>query len=95
MKAEGDQWCISVPVYLGEIAPAWVRVELYADSNAEHPSECVPMNSVGSVSGAVNGYIFSTSVSMLRPADHYTPRVRAWHAAAFLPAESALIAWQR
>lgn len=94
-ELDGDQWRISVPVYLGEIAPAWVRVELYADSNAENPSECVPMSSVGPIPGAIHGFIFSASVSMLRPADHYTPRVRAWHADAFLPAESTLIAWQR
>ena len=94
-KRAGDQWHISVPVYLGEIAPESAKVELYAASNGEHPAECLPMTSEGPIPGAIQGYVFSASVAASRPVDHYTPRVRAWHAEAFLPAETALIAWQR
>jgi len=94
-KREGDQWSICVPVYLGEIAPDSVKVELYAAASGDLPAECIPMASGGPIAGAIEGYIFSASLPALRPADHYTPRVRAWHDNAFLPAESALIAWQR
>ncbi|WP_247256877.1 alpha-glucan family phosphorylase [Pseudomonas moorei] len=94
-KQDGDQLHISVPVYLGEIAPEWVRVELYAALCDEQPAECLPMSSVGPIPGAIQGYIFSISFAATRPADRYTPRVRAWHSDAFLPAENGLIAWQR
>ncbi|WP_300654648.1 alpha-glucan family phosphorylase [Pseudomonas sp.] len=94
-KHDGDRLHISVPVYLGEIAEEWVRVELYCASCDEHPAECLPMNSVGPITGAIQGYIFSITVAATRPADHYTPRVRAWRPDAFLPAENSLIAWQR
>jgi glycogen phosphorylase len=95
VRRDGDQWSVSVPVYLGEIAPAWVKVELYADANAEHPAKCLPMISGGPMPGAIEGYIFCATVPASRPADDYTARVRAWHADAFVPAETALIAWQR
>ncbi|MGB6212515.1 alpha-glucan family phosphorylase [Pseudomonas mandelii] len=94
-KHDGESLYISVPVYLGEIAPEWVRVEIYAAPCDGHPAECLPMNAVGPIPGAIQGYIFSISVAATRPVDGYTPRVRAWHSDAFLPAENALIAWQR
>lgn len=94
-KREGDQWSFCVPVYLGEIAPDSVKVELYAAASGDLPAECIPMASGGPIAGAIEGYIFTASLPASRPADHYTPRVRAWHDNAFLPSESALIAWQR
>jgi len=92
---ENQSWRISVPVYLGGIAREDVRVELYAGMDGERPAECVPMTSDGPMPGAIQGYIFSASVAALRPVGDYTPRVRAWHPDAFLPAETGLIAWQR
>lgn len=59
------------------------------------PAECLLMNAVDVIPGAIQGYIYSISVAATRPLEHYTPRVRAWHADAFLPAENPLIAWQR
>lgn len=53
------------------------------------------MTSEGPIAGATEGDIFSASVPASRLAGHYTARVRAWHEEAFLPAESAWIAWQR
>jgi len=91
---EGNQWRISVQVYLGEIAPEWVRAELYADADENHPAEILPMTTEGTMPGAFEGYIFSVTFNSDRPAEDYTPRVRAWHEAAFLPAECHLIAWQ-
>ncbi|MGA8135409.1 MAG: alpha-glucan family phosphorylase [Pseudomonas gingeri] len=92
---DGDQLHISVPVYLGEIAPEWVKVELCAALRDESPALCLPMTASGPIPGAVHGYIFSLSMAVTRPLEDYTPRVRAWHPEAFLPAENALIAWQR
>ncbi len=93
-QRDGDQWRIKVQVYLGEIAPDWVRVELYADGGGDYPAEILPMHTEGTIPGAFEGYIFSATVQSERPSGDYTPRVRAWHEDAFLPAECALIAWQ-
>ncbi|WP_248800958.1 alpha-glucan family phosphorylase [Pseudomonas sp. MWU13-2105] len=92
---DGDQLRISVPIYLGEIAPEWVRVELCAALHDEFPAQCLVMNATGPIPGTVHGYIFSLSVDVTRSLEDYTPRVRAWHPEAFLPAENTLVAWQR
>lgn len=92
---DGDWLRIRVAIYLGEITAQMVKVELYAQACNEFPEECVAMNAVDEMPGATQGYIFSVAVAANRPADHYTPRVRAWHPDAFLPAENPLIAWQR
>ena len=92
---EGDHWRIIVPIYLGEIAPDWVRVELFADADSNHASETLPMHSEGTIPGAFEAYNFSATFRSDRPAEDYTPRVRGWHEKAFLPAECNLIAWQR
>ena len=92
---DGDCLCVRVPVYLGEISPLWVKVELYGGLCDEYPAECLLMKAVDVIPGAIQGYIYSISVAATRPLEHYTPRVRAWHADAFLPAENPLIAWQR
>ena len=94
-RRDGDWLHISVPIYLGEIAAQWVKVELYAHACDGFPDACLPMNAVDKMPGATQGYIFYATVAAERPADHYTPRVRAWHPEAFLPAENPLIAWQR
>ncbi|AKJ68442.1 alpha-glucan phosphorylase [Pandoraea thiooxydans] len=95
VKRQGDQWRFDVPVYLGEIMPDGVKVELYAMPYGELPAQAIPMQSLGPITGALQGYIFSAHIPAERPAEHYTPRVRAWHADAFLPAEASQIAWQR
>ncbi len=95
LQRDGDQWRFGVPVYLGEIAPEWVRVELYAAPDDTQPGACLPMTRGDAIAGAIQGFIFTASAPASRPADYYTPRVRAWHEDAFLPAESSLITWQR
>ena len=92
---EGGDLRLDVPVYLGGIAPDSVRVELYADADGEQPAECLPMRIAGELPGAVHGHVYSVDLPASRQPGRYTPRVRAWHAEAFLPAESGLIAWQR
>ncbi|NII11083.1 alpha-glucan family phosphorylase [Oleiagrimonas sp. C23AA] len=90
---EQDDWLVSVPVYLGEIEPGHVRVELCAQAQGDLPAECVTMTPGRAMPGAVEGHVYSARVPATRPAEHFTARVRAWHPDAFLPAESALIAW--
>ena len=90
-----DQWRFDVPVYLGEIAPEWVRVELYADPDFARGSVRQPMARGAPISGAVNGYLYWATVPASRPDWHYTPRVMAYHPAMCVPNESTLISWQR
>lgn len=95
VQHDSDHWRIHVPVYLGDIDVKHVKVELCAEEQGGQPALRIPMQAGTPIAGAIGGYLFMAQVSAARPADHYTPRVRSWHAEAFLPAESTWIAWQR
>jgi starch phosphorylase len=95
VEQRGDQWRFGVPVYLGEISPDWVKVELYADADLEREAVRQPMTRGDPVSGAINGYIYRASVPASRPESHFTPRVTTYHPEACTPIESALVLWQK
>ncbi|MDE1987365.1 MAG: alpha-glucan family phosphorylase [Alphaproteobacteria bacterium] len=83
-----------VPIYLGEVSPASVRVELFADATAEYEPEAVLLHQEHAIPGSTNGYVFAGAVTGSRPLEDYTVRVVPFHPNAFLPAELPLIAWQ-
>lgn len=86
---------LRVEVYLGEISPEHVRVELYADAKGAVPGEAIILHRDSPIPGAINGFFYSGVVSGPRPISEYTVRVVAHHDAAFLPTELPLIAWQQ
>jgi len=91
---DGDCWAFTVPVHLGEMPPADIRVELYADPIDDKPMEVIPLASGRRNGGAANGHVYTARVPNTRPARDFTPRIRPHHvgtAAAELP----LILWQR
>ena len=84
-----------VQVYLGDLAPFAVRVELYAeprDGAAPHRTEMARGSPIG---GAVEGYVYSAGVPAARAASEYTPRIIPHHAAARIPLEEPRILWFR
>jgi starch phosphorylase len=87
-------WHISVPVYLGEVLPDSVRVEMFADATAEFAPEAVLLHREQAIAGSTNGYVYAGVVSSSRPLEDFTVRVVPYHPNAFLPAELPLIAWQ-
>ena len=95
VERQGDRWRFDVPVYLGEISPEWVKVELYADPEPGREPIRQSMARGGPIPGAINGYVYGASVPASRPEWHFTARVTAYHPEAFTPIESALILWQR
>jgi len=95
IEREGDAWRFEVQVYLGEIEPDWVSVELCADPAPERGPVRQTMVRGAAIAGAINGYVFCANVPASRPQSHYTPRVIASHPQALTPMESALILWQR
>ncbi|HLY06554.1 MAG TPA: alpha-glucan family phosphorylase [Rhizomicrobium sp.] len=90
-----DHWRFSVPVFLGEIAPDCVRVELFADERPDSPAEVVQLHQEQVIPGAAHGYVYAGEVLGTRAAQDYTLRIVPYHEAAFVPSEIPLIAWQR
>ena len=95
VTGQDDGWTISVPVYLGEIAIADVRVEGYADPRDGASGETIALAHDGPIPGAAGGYFYRAQIPGLRPADDYTVRVVPAYPGVSVPAESALILWQR
>ena len=94
VTANGEQHVFEVGVYLNELDPNAVRVELYADGvNGDGPVR-QEMERVGQAGGA-GGYLFRTGVPATRPASDYTARVTPRYTHVAVPLEAARILWQR
>jgi starch phosphorylase len=90
-----DGWDVSVPIYLGTVAVADVRVEAYAQSDGRDSDEVVTLSHDGAIPGATSGYVYVGRISGSRPAEDYTVRVVPSHPEVRVPAETTLIHWQR
>lgn len=93
-KAGGSRF--EAHVYLGELAPEDVCVELYAEPQpaAESPVR-LAMERCAPLSGALHGFCYAVEAPVDRPADHYTVRVSCSHPEIRRPLECASILWQR
>jgi len=94
-RSEDGSWKFDIQVYLGEIAPEWVQVQLYADPADGEPAVCQPMDRETEIAGSTNGYCYSARVPATRPAQHYTARIVPFHPEASVPLEVNLVKWQR
>jgi glycogen phosphorylase len=92
VETGAGQHAFEAQVYLDELDPEAVRVELYADG--ETP-ERVEMKRVRQLVGAINGYVYRAEVPAARPATDYTARLIPHHNYAAIPLEEAHILWQR
>jgi starch phosphorylase len=89
----GNQHVFRVQVYLDELDPDAVQVELYADGqNGEGPVWQV-MDRSEPLVGSANGFLYVASIPAVRPANHYTPRVIPCRTRASVPLEVPLILW--
>jgi starch phosphorylase len=85
---------IEAQVYLNDLDPSAVRVELYTEGIGGSP---VPqeMERVRQLDGASGGYVYRARVPAARPASDYTMRVIPHHSGVAVPLEAARILWQR
>jgi starch phosphorylase len=84
-----------VEVYLDELDPGCVRVELYADGLNEEAPLRQEMQSQHPLTGTSGGYVYSAAVAAGRPATDYTARVIPSCGGIAIPLENARILWQR
>jgi starch phosphorylase len=94
LRSDGRFRC-SVPVFLGEMQPDFVRVELFADEMDGLSAEVITLYREQAIPGSAHGYVYAGEVAGARAAEEYTLRVVPSHEAVRVPAELPLIAWQR
>ena len=92
---EGEQHIFEVQVYLDDLDPNAVRVELYANGVNDNPPERVEMQRMRQLVGAINGYVYRAGLPASRPATDYTARVIPHCDGVAVPLEDAQILWQR
>jgi starch phosphorylase len=88
-----EGWRFVVHVFLGDLCPDRVRVELYSEAEDGQPTPPIVLQADGPVHGAVNAFKYFGTAPNSRPANHYTPRIRPCHTDAFVPLESTHVYW--
>ena len=84
-----------VQLYLDDVDPEAVRVELYAEPLNAGPPVRREMTRGNALVGSMKGYLYSAEVSAARPASDYTPRVIPHFGDARVPLEDSHILWFR
>jgi len=95
IESSVESHLFTLQVYLDEIDPDGVSVELFADIGANGPLERIRMTRDVPLVGAVNGFVFVATVPAKRPATDYTARIVPYHPDASVPLEANEILWQR
>ncbi len=96
VETDGEQHVFEVQVYLDDLDPEAVWVELYANGvNDTTPEERVEMKRVRQLVGATNGYAYRAGVPAARPATDYTARLIPRHDGVAVPLENIHILWQQ
>jgi len=93
VRQQGEQFIFQVQVFLDDVNPDAVRVELYADAQEDAAAIAQPMNRGERLVGAASGFTYTTATSTNRPAADYTPRLIPQHVGALVPLEAPFILW--
>jgi starch phosphorylase len=95
VETKDEQHVFDVQVYLNDLDPTAVRVELYADGvNGGSPVR-QEMQRGRQLVGASGGYVYSAAVPAVRPPADYTARVIPRCDGVAIPLEDERILWQR
>jgi starch phosphorylase len=95
VTTRGRQHVFEVQVYLNDLDPSAVQLELYADGVTGGDPVRQEMKRVRGLAGASGGYVYGAAVSADRPAEDYTARVIPHCDGVSIPLEEARILWQR
>jgi len=95
LETRSEQHLFEVQIFLNDLDPKTVRVELCADGLEGGAPVRQEMTRVRPLPGASGGYVYSAAVSAARPAADYTARVIPGCDGVAIPLEDARILWQR
>ena len=94
VETNQEQHVIEIMLYLSDLDPEAVRVELYAAGTKGGTPVRQEMMCVRQPAAA-RGCVYRAAVSAMRPATDYTARVIPHHSGVAVPLEAAHILWQR
>ena len=94
VATKDEQLLFEVQVYLNDLAPDAVLVELYADGIEGGSPVRQTMRRDRPLVGASGGYVYSVIVPASRPQADFTARVIPHHAGVAVPLEVTQILWQ-
>jgi starch phosphorylase len=95
VETKSEMHIIDVEVYIPDLAPNAVRVELYADGISGNAPVRREMMRGRPLPSAPGGWLYGTRVPADRPASDYTARVIPQHPGVAIPLEEARVTWQR
>lgn len=95
VETPGEEHIFEIQVYLDDLDPKAVRVELYADGLNGHGPHRQEMSAVRELAGSVGGHVYRGVVSAGRPATDYTARIIPFFTGLAVPLEENHILWQR
>ncbi len=95
IETDGAQHVFEVQLYLDDLDPKAMRVELYADGVRGGAPVRQEMKRVRELASASGGYVYRAAVSATRAPADYTARVMPHCDGVATPLEDARILWQR
>jgi glycogen phosphorylase len=95
VETAGERHVFEVEIYLNDLDPEAVRVELYADGLGDGAPVRQELSRVCQLTGVPGGYVYGGAVSAARPATDFAARVIPHHNGVAVPLEAAHILWQR
>ena len=87
------QYVFQVQVFLGELDPDAVSVELYADAKDGHALARERATCAEHLVGSTGSFNYTARVPATRPLADYTPRLVPQHPSAAVPLEAPFILW--
>jgi starch phosphorylase len=95
VETRGGQYGFEVQVYLGDLDPNAVRIELFAEGAKGDRPFRQEMKLMAKPAGLGAPRVYSAHVPAARPAADYTARLIPHHDGAAVPLEAGPIHWQR
>ena len=91
VATDAEQHMFEVQIYLNDLDPSAVRVELYADGTKASGPRRQEMKRIRPLVGAASGFVYSAAVPATCPALDCTARVVPHFAGVAVPFEDAQI----
>ena len=95
VQTDNNEHLFEIQVFLGEVQPGAVQVQLYADAVNDGQPIRQATKLVRPLAGATSGFLYTAKVPATRPASDYTPRLLPLHPDLATPLEADLVLWQR